>query len=100
MEKSESRVFEYACHEGNYGLVGILSGAREREGRIKEVDTRAALALSHKEEPPELFSDIRDFASEPMTEPRWNRTERLPVWFRIGSARFRCGSAGKFRDKL
>ena len=21
-------VFEYACHEGNYGLVNILSGAR------------------------------------------------------------------------
>ena len=31
MEKSESRVFEYACHEGNYGLVGILSGARAKE---------------------------------------------------------------------
>jgi hypothetical protein len=31
MEKSEGRVFEYACHEGNYGLVGILSGARARE---------------------------------------------------------------------
>jgi hypothetical protein len=21
-------VFEYACHEGNYGMVGILAGAR------------------------------------------------------------------------
>jgi hypothetical protein len=24
-------MFEYACHEGNYGLIGILSGAREEE---------------------------------------------------------------------
>ena len=24
-------MFEYACHEGNYGMVGILSGAREEE---------------------------------------------------------------------
>src|SRR5690606_18538484 len=26
-----SRVYEYACHEGNYGLEGILAGARLRE---------------------------------------------------------------------
>ena len=31
MEKSQSAVYEYACHEGNYGLVGILSGARAKE---------------------------------------------------------------------
>jgi hypothetical protein len=24
-------MFEYACHEGNYGMAGILSGAREEE---------------------------------------------------------------------
>jgi len=24
-------MFEYACHEGNYGLSAILSGAREQE---------------------------------------------------------------------
>jgi hypothetical protein len=31
MEKTKSAMFEYACHEGNYGLAGILSGARARE---------------------------------------------------------------------
>jgi hypothetical protein len=36
MGKTESRVFEYACHEGNYGLVGILSGARAKEGALKK----------------------------------------------------------------
>ena len=25
------RLFEYACHEGNYGLLNILRGAREDE---------------------------------------------------------------------
>ena len=26
--RSEEKVFEYACHEGNYALGGILRGAR------------------------------------------------------------------------
>jgi len=29
--KSPSRLYEYACHEGNYGMVGILAGARAEE---------------------------------------------------------------------
>ena len=28
LKKSEGPIFEYACHEGNYGLPNILSGAR------------------------------------------------------------------------
>jgi hypothetical protein len=28
---SDGQVYEYACHEGNYGLQGILAGAREQE---------------------------------------------------------------------
>ncbi len=31
MGKTDSMVYEYACNEGNYGLVGILSGARAQE---------------------------------------------------------------------
>jgi len=31
MAKSDSLVYEYACHEGNYGLAGILAGARAQE---------------------------------------------------------------------
>jgi hypothetical protein len=31
MRKSESAVYEYACHEGNYGLMNILRGARADE---------------------------------------------------------------------
>ena len=33
LRKSEGRVYEVACHEGNYGLAGILSGARAEERR-------------------------------------------------------------------
>ena len=28
---SQDRMYEYACHEGNYGLAGVLSGARQAE---------------------------------------------------------------------
>ena len=32
MRRSDAAVYEYACHEGNYGLVNILAGAlREAE---------------------------------------------------------------------
>jgi hypothetical protein len=29
--KSRDHIYEYACHEGNYAMTGILSGAREQE---------------------------------------------------------------------
>jgi hypothetical protein len=31
MQKSDQPVFEYACHEGNYGLMSIMRGARMLE---------------------------------------------------------------------
>ena len=31
MTKTEGPIFEYACHEGNYGLMDILAGARMEE---------------------------------------------------------------------
>ena len=31
IKKLNNRVYEYACHEGNYGLTGVLSGARYEE---------------------------------------------------------------------
>jgi hypothetical protein len=31
MAKTNDKIFEYACHEGNYGLAGSLSGARAEE---------------------------------------------------------------------
>jgi len=33
MTKSKGPLFEYACHEGNYGMVGILGGERAKEKR-------------------------------------------------------------------
>ena len=29
--RTDQRIFEYACHEGNYSLPGILSGGRQEE---------------------------------------------------------------------
>jgi hypothetical protein len=31
MPKTQGEIYEYACHEGNYGLKGILAGARAEE---------------------------------------------------------------------
>ena len=31
LKKTGERMFEYACHEGNYGLAAILRGARAQE---------------------------------------------------------------------
>jgi hypothetical protein len=36
MTKSKEPMYEYACHEGNYGLRGILSGARVTERRAAQ----------------------------------------------------------------
>jgi len=33
---SNDQLFEYACHEGNYAMTGILAGAREQEKRAKK----------------------------------------------------------------
>ena len=34
MKKIEGPIFEYACHEGNYGMTGILGGARAEEKKL------------------------------------------------------------------
>jgi len=34
MQPSREKIFEYACHEGNYAMGGILRGARLREQRL------------------------------------------------------------------
>ena len=36
VSKTDGRMFEYACHEGNYALPGILGGARAREKAAAE----------------------------------------------------------------
>jgi hypothetical protein len=36
MRRSDGPLFEYACHEGNYGLEGILKGARVEEDAAKK----------------------------------------------------------------
>jgi len=36
-----TRVYEYACHEGNHGMIGILAGARERERAAEAAKAKA-----------------------------------------------------------
>jgi hypothetical protein len=36
------QVFEYACHEGNYGMFNILSGARAQEREAERAARKAA----------------------------------------------------------
>ena len=31
MKRSDLPIYEYACHEGNYGMTNLLSGARAKE---------------------------------------------------------------------
>ena len=38
MTALDGQLYEYACHEGNYALSNILSGARYQEGVEKEAD--------------------------------------------------------------
>ena len=33
MRRMDEQLYEYACHEGNYGMEGILSGARTDEAK-------------------------------------------------------------------
>ena len=37
---SDQPSYEYACHEGNYAMEGILAGARalEREGKVVQAN--------------------------------------------------------------
>jgi hypothetical protein len=36
MTRTDSKIYEYACHEGNYGMTNLLSGARAIEKAAKE----------------------------------------------------------------
>jgi hypothetical protein len=33
LRSTKGPIYEYACHEGNYGMVGLLSGARAQDGK-------------------------------------------------------------------
>ena len=39
MTKSDGEIFEYACHEGNHAMEGILKGSRLRERMAREAPT-------------------------------------------------------------
>jgi hypothetical protein len=53
MTKNPGQIYEYACHEGNYGMFGILSGARAEE---KATATGGASCPSHACVPARWFT--------------------------------------------
>jgi hypothetical protein len=40
MVKTEGPIYEYACHEGNYGMTGLLSGARAIEKKTSSTSSK------------------------------------------------------------
>ncbi len=53
LERSEGPLYEYACHEGNYGMAGILAGERARERAAENAklpDSGFRLPLPKREE--------------------------------------------------
>jgi hypothetical protein len=40
MKRFEGPIFEYACHEGNYGLANILAAARAKEKASEAASTK------------------------------------------------------------
>jgi hypothetical protein len=42
MNMAQGNIYEYACHEGNYALTGVLAGAREEERAAAEAATRVS----------------------------------------------------------
>ena len=40
MSRLDGNLYEYACHEGNHGMVGILAGARAIERMEAEESSR------------------------------------------------------------
>ncbi len=40
MRRNPGQIYEYACHEGNIGLEGILRGRRAEERRAREQEPR------------------------------------------------------------
>jgi hypothetical protein len=40
LRHSPDAIYEYACHEGNYGMKGILSGARAQEREAAKAGTK------------------------------------------------------------
>jgi hypothetical protein len=41
MRKADGLIYEYACHEGNYGIVNVLSGHRAEEKAAEEAAKKA-----------------------------------------------------------
>jgi hypothetical protein len=40
LKRTAAQIYEYACHEGNYAMEGILAGARREEAQATAAKKR------------------------------------------------------------
>ena len=40
LKRTDDQVYEYACHEGNHSMIGILAGARADEAKAAAAASR------------------------------------------------------------
>jgi hypothetical protein len=50
LKRAEQPIYEYACHEGNYAMVGILAGARAEEAKAAAKPAAAATKTGTKQQ--------------------------------------------------
>ena len=41
LKRTDAQVYEYACHEGNHAMTGILAGPRAKERAAAETTTKS-----------------------------------------------------------
>jgi hypothetical protein len=63
----EQPLFEYACHEGNYALPGILGGARAEEQEAAEAAAAKAKAEAEPVKPAGKAKGKKAEAAKPAT---------------------------------
>ena len=56
MAKTDGPIFEFACHETNYGIANILAGARADEKRAAEAEEGLELGHAHEARSSRLLS--------------------------------------------
>jgi hypothetical protein len=96
MSKSEDPIYEYACHEGNHAMIGILAGARADE-KAAEVAAKKGSKCVAAEAQLDVESIASDAALSPVAAGRWQagadwqadvprsvaRLHRQPEWERF-----------------
>jgi hypothetical protein len=66
MTKTAGPIFEFACHEGNYGMQGMLSARPGRKKRLTDSVIKVARGSVLNTEPRTTVSGSRSFWTDEM----------------------------------